>query len=62
MPRIDKDKIEINNKRYIKQGGWECTYYIFFFFDLGLIGAAMLVLIVLGIKFNEDRSGRIRNV
>jgi len=49
MPRIDKDKIEINNKRYIKQGGWECTYYIFFFFDLGLIGAAMLVLIVLGI-------------
>ena len=46
---INKDKIEINNKRYIKQGGWECTYYIFFFFDLGLIGAAMLVLIVLGI-------------
>ena len=43
------DLLIYSNKIYIKQGGWECTYYIFFFFDLGLIGAAMLVLIVLGI-------------
>jgi len=33
MPRIDKDKIEINNKRYIKQGGWECTYFSFLIWD-----------------------------